>query len=171
MEYNCGICSSTFDTKISLRLHQSHHKHIEEEIGPDLLTNFLESTKKLLETTTIKVQDKFINSQKAIADAIKNFDLNENSVDLVPSNLTDSQFNYFMGLPERTRMGDLHEWITSTHYQLDSKICHISECTLELGLQNGKINCQKLVKINKMWKFSLLVAFKVSNEAHGRCKV
>jgi hypothetical protein len=139
MSYSCKVCHESFDSHIRFVHHQARHANGKEE---DLLTNLFDSTKKLFESTSVKVQDRFNSSQRAITEAINNFELNENSSELIPSCLTDARFKYFMELPERHR-ANLHEWIESKHYQINSDLCQIKECNTLLGLQNGKINCQK----------------------------
>jgi hypothetical protein len=94
----------------------------------DHFQSFIVSTKKLLENTGQNVQ------------SIRNkLELNENPSDLIPSNLTDQQFDYFMSLPLSERQGNMSHWITKNHFDSDSEECFL--CKQKLVFV--KNNCQK----------------------------
>ena len=76
------------------------------------------------------------------------FELNENSADLMPSGLTDADFDRFMALRSKNkRVYNLSEFIRKDHWESNGiENCGILDCGKQLGLINGRQNCYKCGK-------------------------
>ena len=89
---------------------------------------------------------KIFPTKLAINDMLPtNFDLNENSVDLMPSGLNDVDFDRFMDLKSKgKRVYNLSEFIAKDHWELSNvEVCGIDDCEKQLGILNGRQNCFK----------------------------
>ena len=69
------------------------------------------------------------------------FELNENDSDIIPSGLTDEEFDRFQRYSSAQKMGNLQDWVRTKFKENES--CNISGCSKSLGMVHGKVGCCK----------------------------
>jgi hypothetical protein len=84
-----------------------------------------------------------LSSFKTFIDSNILFELNENDPDVIPSGLTDVEFDRFMELAPKQKQKDLQDWIKRINWENDRLECFVAGCGKQLGLLNGRFNCYK----------------------------
>ena len=127
----CPICGQKFTESSKLNIHLDNNH---SESGLDGITSFF---------------GKFFQ-RETITDILPlvTFELNENAPDLMPSGLSDIDFERFMSLKTKgKRLYNLSEFINKDHWETGNvEICRIEDCDKPLGILNGRQNCYRCGK-------------------------
>jgi rabenosyn-5 len=84
-----------------------------------------------------------LSTFKTFIDSNILFELNENDPDVIPSGLTDLEFEQFIQLSSHEKRNDLQNWIKRTGWEKDRVKCYIDGCDKQLGILNGRFHCYK----------------------------
>jgi hypothetical protein len=128
-----------------------------------------------------------ISTFKTLIDSNILFELNENDPNVIPSGLTDIEFERFMALPPKQKQKDLQDWIKRINWETERSVCFVPSCGKQLGILSGRINCFKCGHqvclehslfqmklsitakhdpINGIWARVCVICFKASRQSH-----